>query len=250
MRIQLLPHKSYTYYEIAQFFNITPQSFKVHKFEKLEELKNYAIFHEINNSIVIDKVFCSYYLGSLSNRRAFKRMMFACMNNNIVNEYLLAKEMRKRYSVDLQDYSLKELIYYIRYYFTEYYGNDIEGLKGKKEYGYFKLERGMLLPLAAEKQEKDKIIKQWYGNLTEKVLLIQDKINNREIEKEDAWDLLSDMCGLESYESFKYSLDRAVAAQLYNGYQIFNREDYNIDISEELDEDENDEYSREEIIIS
>ena len=86
MRIQLLPHKAYTYYELAQFFNITPTSFKVHKFEKLEELKNYASFHEINNSIIIDKVICSYYLGTLTERKAFRRMIAACINNNIVND--------------------------------------------------------------------------------------------------------------------------------------------------------------------
>lgn len=250
MRIQLLPHKAYTYYELAQFFNITPTSFKVHKFEKLEELKNYASFHEINNSLIIDKVTCSYYLGTLTERKAFRRMIAACIDNNIVNEFLLAKAMKKRYAADLHDYSYKELIYYIRYYLTELYGNDIEGLQGKKEYGYFKLEGGSLLPLAAERQEKDKVIKQWYGNLTEKVLLIQDKINNREIDKEDAWDLLSDICGLDSYDNFKLQLDRQVAAHLYNGYQLFNRTDYNTNIDDELDEEERDEFSREEIIIN
>ena len=89
-----------------------------------------------------------------------------------------------------------------------------------------------------------------FATSTEKVLLIQDKINNREIDKEDAWDLLSDICGLDSYESFKLQLDRQVAAHLYNGYQLFNRADYNIDIDDELDEEERDEFSREEIIIN
>ena len=243
MRIQLIPHKEYSYYEIAQFFNIAPSTFKSHKFEKLEELKNYVLFTDQNDKIWVEKVIGSaYYLGTLEERRSFKRMMFNCLKNNIVNELSLARAMKKAYAADLQDYSLKELIYYIRYYITEYYGNSIaEGLKGKKEYSFYIKEAGVLKPLSAQQKIKDNMIQQWFGNLSEKVLIIQDMINNKELTKEEAWDFLEDIASLDSFDTFKVSFERAVSASVTHGCRVINREEYLIDIDD--DDIEDDEYS-------
>ena len=163
MKIQLREGQSYSYYEIAQFFEITPQSFKAHKFQKLEELKNYAIFHEENNRIIIDKVIgAAAFLGTLEERKAFKRIMFAAIQeqgNNNINELALAKQLKQHF----RTLSLKDIIYYIRYYLDEYYGE--QGLKGKKEYQFFKKENGKFLKLSKEEiEKKNKLIKQWYGN--------------------------------------------------------------------------------------
>lgn len=246
MRIQLLPHTSYTYSEIADFFNIQLNSFTSHKTEKLLELEQYCSFSEVNNTIYIEQVYCPYCLGSLTNRRAFRRMMYNCISaNKIVNELLLAKQMKKQYKKDLETYSLKELIYYIRYYLSLDYGcgSTEEGLKGKSQVLYCKLENNILVPLSeAELPRKQKLIKQWYGNLTEQVLLIADKINAGEAVAAEAWDLLSNLCCLDTYKNFKQTLNGEVAASLYNSYQLINYTD--IDNDTDDDDIDDDEYSR------
>lgn len=236
MKIQLREGQSYSYYEIAQFFEIAPQSFKAHKFQKLEELKNYAIFHEENNRIIIDKVIgAAAFLGTLEERRAFKRIMFAAIQeqgNNNINEWALARQLKPHF----RTFSIKDIIYYIRYYLDEYYGE--QGLKGKKEYQFFKKENGKFLKLSKEETEKkNKLIKQWYGNLTERVLVAADMIDANIISKEEAWNLLNIQ---NSYKDFKEMAEKQLAAALSAGYEIIDGKDEiphdEIDIEEELSE--------------
>lgn len=236
MKIQLREGQSYSYYEIAQFFEIAPQSFKAHKFQKLEELKNYAIFHEENDRIIIDKVIgAAVFLGSLEERKTFKRIMFAAIqeqDNNNINELALARKMKSHF----RTLSLKDIIYYIRYYLDEYYGES--GLKGKKEYQFFKKENKKLLKLSKEEiEKKNKLIKQWYGNLTERVLIAADMVNENIISKEEAWNLLNIQDG---YKDFKEMAEKQLAAALFAGYEIIDGKDEipldEIDIEEELSE--------------
>lgn len=243
MRIQLLPHTSYTYGELADFFNIQLNSFTSHKTEKLLELEQYCSFSEVNSTIYIEQVYCPYYLGSLTNRRAFRRMLYNCIPaNKIVNELLLAKQMKKQYKKDLETYSLKELIGYIKYYlFLDYgCGTSEEGLKGKSQAIFCKLEQDILIPLTQEEMSrKQKLIQQWYGNLTENVLLITDKLNAGEASSAEAWDLLTSLCCLDTYKDFKKTLNGGVAASLYNSYLLIDYSNIDNDIDDEdIDDDE------------
>jgi hypothetical protein len=115
--------------------------------------------------------------------------MFAAIQeqgNNNINELALARQLKPHFRI----FSIKDIIYYIRYYLDEYYGE--QGLKGKKEYQFFKKENGKFLKLSKEETEKkNKLIKQWYGNLTERVLVAADMIDANIISKEEAWNLLN-----------------------------------------------------------
>ena len=66
-------------------------------------------------------------------------------------------------------------------------------------------------------------------------------INNKELTKEEAWDFLEDIASLDSFDTFKVSLERAVSASVTHGCRVINREEYLIDIDD--DDIDDDEYS-------
>lgn len=240
MSIQLKENKEYLYGEIASFFNIRLDAFIRNKDFYLEKLKEFAIFEENHSKIIIKQVIAAFNLGTLEERKQFKKFMFQEIKNNNVNELLLAKNLKKKYEF-FKEYSLKEILYKIRYYLTEYYGNSFEGLKGKKIFQFLKIDNNKELKELneIENERKDKVIKQWFGNITENVLLIEDMLNNKEIEKEECWDLLEKICSLNSFEEFKKALNIETAANLINGYKIIDRKEYEIEIDDnDIDDSE------------
>lgn len=234
-----LKQGEYTYQEIADWLGISAHVFKSHINEYYEELKQYAIFSVVGAKILIKKVLFPFRLENLGCRKSFKKLMFNCFDK-IGNEKQIANRMKRLYGDSLKDYSLPRIIYYIRYFIQEYYGTPYEeGLAGKLEKTYFRIEKDRVCELTEEQQKtKERLIQQWFGNITEQVLLLKDKLDNGEIDKEECWDYIEDNLGLKYYKDFKKDFEKSISADVVNGFRTINRQEYDIEIDDEDIEDD------------
>ena len=69
-----------------------------------------------------------------------------------------------------------------------------------------------LVPLTEEEEEiKDKLVKKYFGNTTDKQIFIQGMVDNGEITKEQAWEALEELTNMkEKFKAFKADFELAI----------------------------------------
>ena len=98
-----------------------------------------------------------------------------------------------------------------------------EGTVGRSIYSWGKYiqdgDEVRLVPLTPEEEEiKNKLIKKYFGNTTDKQLFVQGMVENGEITKEQAWEVLEELTNMkEKFRAFKADFEVAINSAIGRG---------------------------------
>lgn len=193
--------------ELAEWFNTTLKQITNKKKQYLKKLEEYCEFESFRGGIEIKKVFKECY----------------CKNKNY---QLIRQELPKTWNKSRIDtcFHVSNIIYNNHseeltitegsaYNYTRQARDELFGKPGKGQEGLLgtcypiiciKDEFGCPIPLTDEQEAiKRTLLKKWFGSADEKTVLVQMMVNDKEITKEDAWEIYSKLLNLpKSYEGF------------------------------------------------
>lgn len=212
--------------EIAQWFGIKESSFKNKKKEKLEELKLFAKFEEERGKINILEIYEPVYekqLGKTKNLVVNKiddvwneNGLDSCVRvGNKIYEILKGEGIIRRPST---------VIAYTRQGRNELYGVPFEGGGKLGNCIYIWCKRNpdtgdyeFLTP--EENQIKDSLQIKYFGNATEKQILVKAMIAAGEITQEEAWGVLEEMTNMDNgnFMNFLGELQATLHCQVIRG---------------------------------
>ena len=213
--------------ELAEWFGITDASFKSLKKKKLEELKNFAEFEEVKGKVNITKIIVPTYvkLGS----KAYQRI-----KDEVDKEWSEdGLDSCSRVSLKIGEKLKNELaiapgtIYnYTRQSRNELYGVPFQerGSIGSCVYLWCKkmgdginTEYSLLTP--EEEELKQTLIKKYFGDATEKQIIVKGMVEMGEIRKEEAWSVLEELTGMNNnnFIMFLSELQAKLGCQIVRG---------------------------------
>lgn len=198
--------------ELAAWFGISDGSFRNSKAKKLEELKNFATFEMCGAKVNILEIKEPYYSKQAS--AAFQKVhdefekawdesgLDSCSRVGLQIKESLGNELA------IKDGTVYE---YTRKTRNELYGKPFMsgGTHGDCIYMWCKkIGEGVSAKYVALTEEEEKIKQdlmiKYYGNTTEKNLLVKGMVAAGEISKEEAWGVLEEMTGLNDASFFAF----------------------------------------------
>lgn len=226
----VLKEGKYLNKDLAEWFGITPNSFNKQKDKKLEELKNFAQFHLDGKRVVIDKVFIEEY--SKQGSQAYQQVrdkidevwdesgLDSCSRvGSEIYEVLSEDECFKLTEGSVYQYTIRGR--------NELYGKPFMdgGSMGNCKYLWCKKdnETGTYHFLTEEEQAiKQKLQTKYFGDATEKQILVKAMVEAGEITKEDAWDVLEEMTNMRTgnFMMFLKELQAELGCQVVKGTYI------------------------------
>ena len=209
--------------DLAEWFGISSTTFNHAKDKKLEELKNFALFHLEGKKVVIDKVLNPIY--SKQSSKAYQ------MVRDKVDEFWnpTGLDSCKRVSHQIVEYYGDQLqvadttaYNYTRKGRNELYGIPFEapGTLGSCVYTWCKKDGDNLMPLSDEEQKlKEFLIKKYFGDATEKQILVAGMVETGEITQEEAWGVLTELTNMKGghFMSFLTELQEQLGCQIVRG---------------------------------
>lgn len=211
--------------QLAAWFGVQPASFSVRKKEKLEELKAYADFEQIGNKqkkIKINKIYEEEYHKKGS--QAFETI------RNKLDETWSADGLDscKRVCYEILETADLQIAESTAYNYTLKSRNDLygkpfqtSGSLGNCKYVWCKQEQdGRLRYLNQnEEQIKQYLIKKYFGDATQKQIIVQGMVESGEISKEEAWDVLTQMTKMQgnNFLGFLKELQASIGCKVIRG---------------------------------
>lgn len=213
--------------ELAEWFGITESSFKnVKNKGKLDELKLFANFYEEKGKVVITEIFEPVY-----NKQQGKTLQQVIGKiDEVWSEDGL--DSCSRVGTQICDLLCKEglirkestIIEYTRQGRNELYGKPFvsSGRLGKCIYIWCKRnpETGDYALLNEEEQMiKQQLQTKYFGDATEKQILVKGMVESGEISKEEAWDVLEEMTNMRTgnFMAFLREIQKALGCQVIRG---------------------------------
>lgn len=228
--------------DLADWFGVTKKTITNNKQKWLTELKDYAKFYEEKGKVIITEVYQDEYMSRIKiNQIKIKkefpkvwRELDTCKRagaeiaQNLKNEIELSQGVVEKYT---------------RLNRTELYGNpkDLEGgTIGNCSYIWAKKSgdgANAVYELLTKEEEKikEEVIRKYYGNTTEKQIIVKGMIASGEIKKEDAWEVLEELTGSTDgkFFDFFYELQEKIGATLVRATKsekYIEEEGYNFEI--------------------
>ena len=205
--------------ELADWFGIKEKSLRSCKEKKFEELKEYAEFEVLRGKIRITKIFKTVrtkenksfkFIKSKTLEQWSDTGLDTCKNvsNKIISNYK-------------QDLSLADSTVYT---YTceskrELWGKAYDSKGGEIGFCVYELCKqidNQCIEFTEEEQKiKSKLLNKYFGKADEKVLYIQDMIENGEITEEESWQELRDIMNLDNnYMAFKANLESQIGCRV------------------------------------
>ena len=210
--------------ELAEWFGIKITSFNAAKEKKLEELKEFADYELVStHQIQITKVKYPFYVKKNSkNYEIIKKQITKTWNPDGIDT---CKRVSLEIANELKEIALKEsTIYnYTCHGKNELYGHSWmnDGQIGSCYYLWCKTSGegvNQKFERFTEEEEaiKKDLLRKYYGDTTEKQLLVLEMIENGEINKEDAWDVLSALTNMtgSSFTVFLHELEEKIGSKV------------------------------------
>lgn len=218
--------------ELAEWFEMKPSSFRSGKKTKLKELSQYAKFEEIAGKVNIKEIYDPIYS---KDKHKIQSIIQSKINETWSETGLdsCRRVSDKIYSQisDTVEIAPRTAYNYTRIGRNNLYGKPFEGggplgyceyLLCKKLYdenneevlAYFTPEETVI---------KDEMIKKYFGNTTEKNLVVKNMVARGEITKEEAWEVLEQLTGItdSKYLLFLRDLESALGCQIIRGTQVY-----------------------------
>ena len=225
--------REYSLKELADWFGINKTTIIKNRDKYLEYLDAFAEWEPIGKTRVkIKNVFIERFdKDVVSNYNKIKVKLDDCWNASGLDTCSrVAKEMER--SLDLAPSTIYKYVAKSR---TELYGKPFfsVGEKGSCVYLWCKKQGEgaeavytMLTP--EEEKIKQSIIQKYYGDLTEKNIIVQGMVAAGEISKEEAWDLLTKLTDLDNGDKFFCfisELQSVLQATLVRGTLVSRKEE-------------------------
>lgn len=218
--------------DIAEWMGITANTFNKSKGKFLEELSKFAKFHLEGKKVVIDEIMIPEYSKG-GGSKAYQ------MVKDKVDEFWspTGLDSCKIVSDKIVEYYGKELTVgegttylYTRKGRNELYGKPFEGggKLGNCVYKWCKKEGDTLVPLTdAEEEIKAGLIKKYFGDASEKQILVNGMVEAGEISKEEAWEVLTELTNMKGYNfrAFLMELQEKLNCQIIRGTMVTRNKD-------------------------
>lgn len=223
--------KVYTNKELAEWFGITPNALSKSKQKKLQELKAFADFEEVGNKqkkIKIVRIYQPvYYKQGSQNFKKIQSQVDEVWDDSGLDtcKRVSQKIIEKgKYALAIAESTVYNYTLKSR---DALYGRPFDqkgGILGKCRYLWCKeTEDGDLRELTFEEEEiKQKLIKKYFGDATQKQILVQGMVQAGEISKEEAWDVLTEMTNMKGvgFYTFLKELQEKIGCKVIKGTQV------------------------------
>ena len=229
--------------ELAKWFGISYGSFRNKKSEKLEELKLFADFYEENGKVVITRVIEPIYQKGMMNvkRKVIEKIDEVWSADGLDSCQRVGEKILEILQEENKDFNRTTgtIVKYTREGRNELYGKPFDNIGGKIGscvYIWCKRdpETGQYSFLTEEEQAiKQKIQTKYFGDATEKQILVKGMVEEWEIAKEEAWIVLEEMTnmkGRSNFMGFLKEVQRELHCQVIRGTWV---ERNRLDFSEE-----------------
>lgn len=222
-----------TFKELAEWFGISYGSFRVTKQKKLEELSKFAEYHlDPKGKVIIDKVINPDYSKADNKLRVEERFVPTWSNSGLDSCKRVAEVVFIDLAETYEDFNLKlsSVYNYVIIARNKLFGRPFvsEGELGSCEYVWCKkTEEGYSFLTEEEQGIKEKLLKKYYGNATEKQLMVKKMVDDGELEEAEAFDYLNTITGMttDSYKMFLAELNAAIGGHVVKGTLIKKREE-------------------------
>ena len=220
--------------DLAEWFGISPNSLSKNITAKLEELKyfdNYHLEGKKKKKVVIDEI-----LEPVYQKRGSET--YNKVKNNIDNVwdesgYDTCSRVGGAIYEKLKgedehfNYALSTVVNYTRKGRNELYGVPFgeEGILGSCVYQWCKKdeETGKIRALTDEENEiKEQLQKKYFGNASEKQIIVQAMVESGELPKEQAWEMLTALTNMKgnNFIMFLQELQAILGHQVVRGTYI------------------------------
>ena len=223
-------NKIYSGKQIAEWFDINPSTFSRNREEYLKILKNFAEFEEIGKRIKILKVYTKEYDKNWgTNYGKIKSKIPEVWNAN-------GLDSSKRVSQEIQHQLMLPIAERTVYNYTlqgrnELYGKPYgkPGELGRCTYTWCKkIGNGRtadIQPLTPEEEEiKQNLILKYFGNVSEKQVIVKAMVESGEISKDEAWDILEELTNMKgqgNFMAFLSELQEKLNCMVIRGTQTY-----------------------------
>lgn len=210
--------------ELAEWFGLKPSSMTRLKKQKLEELKNYAMFEEVYGGVEITAIIKDTYNKKDNQIREIYSKGFEELKMPIDTVSNINNQIFEKYHEQLPTLSSAASGYHYAIevrnanYGVPFKGN---GKKGCCYYLWCKMEEknGEIYFVQFNEEEekiKQDLLKKHFGTNEEKDLLIAEMVLNGEISKEDAYDIMMEYRNLngKGFMGFLRALEKEIGSKV------------------------------------
>lgn len=218
--------------KLAEWFGIKPASFSKYREAKIEELKYFAEFYENKKGkIVITKVLNPIYnkRGSEAYRKVVDKIDQVWSKNGLDSCSRVGTEICEMLHNEDDDFenTVSTVVEYTRKGRNELYGKPFSngGLLGNCVYMWCKRDKDSGLYSFLNEEEsaiKEQLQTKYFGDATEKQILVKGMIEAGEISKEDAWEILEELTNMRTgnFMAFLTELQNKVGCQVIRGTYV------------------------------
>lgn len=217
--------------ELAEWFGISSGAFRNKKQEKLEELKYFADFYEENGKIIITKVLDPIYKkrGSEAYQKVINKIDEVWNKNGLDSCSRVGTEICEILHNEDKNFTntLSTVVEYTRKGRKELYGAPFQngGRLGNCIYIWCKRDRetGNYDFLNEEEQNiKQNLQTKYFGDATEKQILVKGMVEAGEITREEAWDILEELTNMRTgnFMMFLKELQEKLGCQVIRGTYV------------------------------
>ena len=218
----------YTNKEILEWFGLKGRGFrndkqKQQKLKQLSLFADYELVGEKTKKILIKKVYEPYYTKKGSqNFQIIDSKLENYWRDNGKGLDTCVRVGKAMFRDKLTPLSESSTVNYAGVSKRNKYGKNYVtvGTKGRSIYAWGKYnENGEIIPLTEEENIiKDKLIKKYFGNTTEKQIFVQGMIDAGEITEAQAWQVLDRITNMtDKYDAFKAEFEEKINYKLGRG---------------------------------
>lgn len=211
--------------QLASWFGVSASSFSHDKKRKLKQLQSYAEYELVGDKtqkVKINKIYESKYnkKGSQSFEFIKSRLNSVWSDDGLDSCKRVCYEILETADLTIADATA--------YHYTLKSRNDLfgkpfqeAGSLGTCKYVWCKQDESGKLRFLTQEQEKIKqiLIKKYFGDATEKQIIVQGMIEAGEITKEEAWDVLTKMTNMKgnNFLVFLKELQKTIGCRVIRG---------------------------------
>lgn len=215
--------------QLSEWFGLTnPKSFTNNKKKKLKELHYFAEFYEEKGKVVITKVLNPIYSKQLgvNLKKVIDKVDETWSDDGLDTCTRVGNKICQLLSKEDANFNLKSttVVNYTRKGRNELYGKPFTdgGEIGHCIYIWCKRDpnTGDYSFLTDEEQRiKESIQTKYFGNATEKQILVKDMVDSGEITKEEAWEILEELTNMKTgqFKMFLAELQATLGCQVVKG---------------------------------
>lgn len=213
--------------ELSQWFGISEGGFRATKAKKLQELEKFARFEEYKGKVKILEIYIPQYMKISETVEMIKDEFTNNWSPNGLDScsrVSLAIEEK----IGEKSHLTPGTIYnYTRKTRNELYGVPYceRGTLGSCKYVWCKKKGDGVTAqyefLTAEEEKiKNDLLKVYFGNTTEKQIMVKEMVDSGEITKDKAWDVLEKVTGMNNFYVFLKALEDKIGNKIVRGTLI------------------------------